>query len=114
MSEHTKEPWLFKDNIVYAMSADGMIAECSSEGNARRIVSAVNACAGIATRDLETKPLFTDGYMVMFEEVTKQRDELLAALKDLHKAYRMAVGLHSGQDDAYTVRSHNAIAKVKS
>lgn len=79
--------------------------------NARRIVACVNACEGIPTEVLESGP---HRIIQRYAAAERQRDELLAALKDLHKAYRMAVGLHSGQDDAYTVRSHNAIAKVKS
>lgn len=42
-----------------------------------------------------------------------QCDELLASLKELLPAYRKAVGLHGGQDDAFTVRAHNAIARSK-
>lgn len=103
MSEHTKEPWRI-ENSTDIFSADRrgdvndgfQIADCSVDydsdadpglsheerkANARRIVACVNACAGIATRELETKPLFSDGYIVIFEEVTKQRDELLAELK---------------------------------
>lgn len=81
----TKEPWVFKDNIVYATGAEGMIAECSSEGNARRIVAAVNACAGINTETLDSDEknlayVLTNIHFKI-EEVTKQRDELLTELK---------------------------------
>lgn len=104
MSEHTKEPWhvVNHHDILYvaAKPYEGhpyfnrtTTIEIMSdedyptkEADARRIVACVNACAGIATRDLETKPLFTDGYMVMFEEVTKQRDELLAMLKEVEES----------------------------
>jgi predicted nucleic acid-binding protein len=78
MSEHTKETWVFKDNIVYATGAEGMIAECSSEGNARRIVAAVNACEGIPTEVLDDGP---HRIIQRYAAAEMERDELLAELK---------------------------------
>lgn len=90
MSEHTKETWVFKDNIVYATGAEGMIAECSSEGNARRIVACWNACAGISTDTLETLDDKTLNEMFKRKESEHQaqRDELLTALKFVVKTFQ--------------------------
>ena len=60
---HTPEPWHVRHpepgawHIVDDPEAPATIAilpaKAESEANARRIVAAVNACAGIATADLE-------------------------------------------------------------
>lgn len=122
MSEHTKEPWRISqygnvvagdnNNFTNEVRVKGFTLSSGKtcEDNARRIVACVNACEGIPTEVLESGP---HRIIQRYAAAERQRDELLAALKDLHKAYRMAVGLHSGQDDAYTVRSHNAIAKAE-
>lgn len=96
---HTKG-FLKVSGTGHVVGENKVICLDASPEDARRIVACWNACAGIATRDLETKPLFTDGYMVMFEEVTKQRDELLAELKSAiehidfkHEAYARACAL---------------------
>lgn len=60
-----------------------------AEANARRIVACVNACAGCATEILETAPVgffnSTYGHPKYLEEITKQRDELLAENEQLRK-----------------------------
>lgn len=101
---HTKEPTGYVHQIE--QQRDELLASVTAQrdtawAEANEIREAIQANPEESTAD-------------EVRRVVSQRDELLAALKDLHKAYRMAVGLHSGQDDAYTVRSHNAIAKVKS
>ena len=66
-AKHTAEPWRVEGNkliegptpgfgigSVYASSFGADTAEM--EANARRIVAAVNACAGISTEALETIP----------------------------------------------------------
>ena len=114
---HTPEPWEVTDLryirqsneprhvVARASKMDGM------EANARRIVAAVNACAGIETYALE---LMT-GELSLLNQVThklrerptkkavqyrKQRDALLAALTEIaeldilkyHHAYAIAKG----------------------
>lgn len=72
MSEHTKEPWAFTQKLSASENHRGyvlwddhyrsIIGDVSprdedgkqGEANARRIVAAVNACAGIPTEVLET------------------------------------------------------------
>ena len=82
MKEHTPEPWRMHTRAVaYITSEDHGVADCScwddstqdtmheKEANARRIVAAINACAGIPTEDLED---------AAGEETQWQRLELLA------------------------------------
>lgn len=73
---------LCKPLIAKIFPHDGCAA-FSGEANARRIVSCVNACAGV---DTETLVAIANGEMNGSEiwelaKVKKQRDELLAALK---------------------------------
>jgi hypothetical protein len=105
MSEHTKEPWCVNaDGIIRAGKkfgnyispiplASGWIegafagekATEESQDNARRIVDCVNACVG-ADKNTLTAIEATGGLGQFFEaaaEVSKQRDELLAALKSI-------------------------------
>lgn len=119
---HTPEPWEVTDLryirqsneprhvVARASKMDGM------EANARRIVAAVNACAGIETYALE---LMT-GELSLLNQVThklrerptkkavqyrKQRDALLAALEglagDIHSLIHESsgvAGLHINDD----------------
>lgn len=103
-NKHTPEPWEYWENDrtgfgvkmprkkktrfgaePYAVIG-GFEQEDRAEmkANARRIVACVNACAGCATEVLETAPVgffnSTYGHPKYLEEITKQRDELLAAL----------------------------------
>lgn len=116
MNEHTKEPWAvdpdnrdgmeWNNHIVSEknphlricfMAHDGTNENATGEANARRIVACVNACAGIETYALE---LMT-GELLLLNQIThktrerltkkavqyrKQRDALLAALKELAAA----------------------------
>ena len=71
-----------------------------SEANARRIVAAVNACAGIRTEALERRAHLLKAYDDDLATVIKQRDKLLAALTEIaeldilkyHHAYAIAKG----------------------
>lgn len=69
--------------------------------NARRIVACVNACAGCATEVLETAPVgffnSTYGHPKYLEKITKQRDELLAALKKVLPAINDIRDLRAAQ-----------------
>ena len=95
-NKHTPEPWVIgrpppngeqtigdKNGLMVAVATTGY--GVNSEANARRIVACVNACAGCATEVLETAPVgffnSTYGHPKYLEEITKQRDELLAALE---------------------------------
>ena len=58
---HTPEPWRIENGCIYSGSA--LIIKwlepknASNEDNARRIVACVNACAGLATQQLEQTTL---------------------------------------------------------
>jgi hypothetical protein len=86
--EHTKEPWAYHETRVYLGRNEGGfdISACPSpEANARRIVACVNFCAGA-----DDTLLHHDGLRCLVEQVarlTKQRNELLALLRD--DAYAM-------------------------
>ena len=103
-NKHTPEPWAIdpddrpnmhwnnhivseaNPNIAICfMAHDGTEQNERGEANARRIVACINACAGCATEALETAPVgffnSTYGHPKYLEEITKQRDELLAALE---------------------------------
>lgn len=87
MSGHTKEPWRVLDfcrtAVVFGADEGGFdLRGCPSpEANARRIVAAVNACAGISTELLEAMPDFEKAGVQTISSVQQQRDELLAALE---------------------------------
>ena len=94
-NKHTPEPWRTDAECGFPQdihdSKGSLFLRCGSdfdneiygEANARRIVACVNACAGCATEVLETAPVgffnSTYGHPKYLEEITKQRDELLAA-----------------------------------
>lgn len=98
-NKYTPEPWRTDAECGFPQdihdSKGNLFLRCSSdfdneiygEANARRIVACVNACAGCATEVLETAPVgffnSTYGHPKYLEEITKQRDELLAALDRL-------------------------------
>jgi hypothetical protein len=118
MSKHTQEPWFvnedgiirvgkpnvndYMDPIPIASAwregafSDGEETE-ESQDNARRIVACVNACQGIKTEDLfalqGTTILKTANEVA--NSIIKQRDELLAAAKEL-----MAAQAHYDELDA--------------
>lgn len=152
-NKHTPEPWEYWENDrtgfgvkmprkkktrfgaePYAVIG-GFEQEDRAEmkANARRIVACVNACAGCATEVLETAPVgffnSTYGHPKYLEEITKQRDELLAALEKMNRAY--VILMESARDricdlggecdgidvmernDPYLRESRAAIASVK-
>lgn len=96
-NKHTPEPWRTDAECGFPQdihdSKGSLFLRCGSdfdneiygEANARRITACVNACAGCATEVLETAPVgffnSTYGHPKYLEEITKQRDELLAALE---------------------------------
>ena len=129
MSEqHTPTPWGFsrddENGVEFDITSDKWyVAVCcdspgngTSQSNARRIVAAVNACAGFSIEELEGASLFNDSISAQDEidslkseveemkliiatdtgtesavaAMQKQRDELLAALEEA--AFRAAHG----------------------
>jgi hypothetical protein len=93
---HTQEPWSTFDAgsaiHIDQASGPGFVGsitvfphrddECRE--NARRIVAAVNACAGISTELLEHGlglGAILNSEAIEYAEIEKQRDELLAALE---------------------------------
>lgn len=100
-NKYTPEPWRTDAECGFPQdihdSKGNLFLRCSSdfdnevygEANARRIVACVNACAGCATEVLETAPVgffnSTYGHPKYLEEITKQRDELLAAMTRCYK-----------------------------
>jgi len=108
---HTKEPWIIVDEssngVIETEEAIAIISEddwhiCAvwrdagifleeshAEANARRIVACVNACAGVPTKVLENEVVelgdkhpwkLINAARIQAEQ---QRDELLAALKEV-------------------------------
>lgn len=79
---HTKEPWAYypngeihtQENAIKPKQPYSAIAFAPDYENARRIVSCVNACAGIDTDIIESN-------VGNVWHLLQQRDELLAALK---------------------------------
>lgn len=120
MSEHTKEPWLIgetcKDEIGTICKDDtqgfGMIVpHCNTFGdnyevNARRIVSCVNACAGL-TQDNFDGGWTAIGLSSYTASLETQRDELLEKL-------RFLVDNDSINDSSIDKEIKNLIAKCES
>jgi len=98
---HTKEPWHVCDGLISSEKKEaialvehsGMNGPVSPTGsaNARRIVACVNACSGIETELLEDpEGRFNPGFYgrmaskegTRANKAEKDRDELLAALKE--------------------------------
>ena len=111
--QHTTEPWVVeKAHDIDAIAWVGQFAVLpqdhttrvvrgNTEGDARRIVACVNACAGIDTESLEA-----DGYGDNWAEIAKhrielmgQRDELLVALKDAVETIEWMYGCSSPASD---------------
>lgn len=117
MSEHTKEPWCvgntthengeFIETAIMALEGRASVAVCLDfgfnnlgmrESNARRIVACVNRLAPFKTEHIEDfgYDLFADDRPKLLEAETriyhlcKQRDELLAALKEAREALQFA------------------------
>jgi len=128
---HTKEPWKVVNrgdnecNDIDAKGPDGWpgdvtVAMNIGKANARRIVDCVNACAGIPDQILTAVGAFGGfGRDHMVNHVTKQREDLLAALekqvadvKHCQQVMLNEVGI--GFLDVVTLaNSESAIASVK-
>jgi hypothetical protein len=112
--DHTPEPWRllnheWRNMLIYGddprVKEGRFIAEVNlyfsgAEANARRIVAAVNACAGVPTAELEEVGGHFGGVYAdakkRIAERTEQRDRLLEALRaiteqDQHGRYFISV-----------------------
>ena len=81
MSNHTPGQWKCEGYVVYFPGLIGgfSLQHCpDAEATARRIVACVNACAGIPTERLEAGAADVLAYSM---ELKKQRDELLASMR---------------------------------
>lgn len=92
-TEHTAGPWEIvmtpgnsRPRVVASLY---VVAECEPAGggdhaNARRIVACVNACEGIADpQEMRAAHLALPGVARNAAELLAQRDELLAALREM-------------------------------
>ena len=115
MSNHTKAPWMFDGKVVYALNKkgvnvfsafvqDGETDEDELKANARRIVACVNVCEGISTENLEYN-LPVKELAQQYNEVIRQRDELLAALEEIVQ--------HTGLGHPIANFARKAIGSVK-
>ena len=109
MSEHVKEPWSYVDNsqewcwVLYIKNADNNTL-CETIGadrfdrrNAKRIVSAVNACAGLDIPDNAPVGAISDvvkaahnmlttlccGHSAIIADAVDELDDALAKLGDM-------------------------------
>ena len=118
---HTPEPWRTDKECGFPQDihdANGLLfLRCGSdfenqiygEANARRIVACVNACAGIRTEALEHRVHLLKAEDAQLAEITKQRDELLAAIETtLDENVHLADG-----DNCTLIALKRAIASVK-
>ena len=97
MSEkYTRGPWKTEGEGIHAIIRGGdativavrhRLPADVHEANARRIVACVNACEGISTENLEdNRPV--KWAIQQYNNVVKQRDELLKALMLAESVYR--------------------------
>ena len=106
--QHTPEPWYTDESCGYPcdihdkLNGDlivrafgDQVNDVDGVANARRIVACVNACAGMQTESLESGDLIA-AHRAVINAVTKQRDELLAALDEYINA---ADNIMSPKDD---------------
>ncbi|MDM5134029.1 hypothetical protein OB953_00180 [Aeromonas salmonicida] len=127
MKQHTNEPWHAAE---IARDSDTFVKICHANGgtiaklwidvddsdfsdgqraDARRIVACVNALRGVPTEELERHHLAHAGEVRFRIEMTRQRDELLAALEGMLQWVAYA----PPHDLSYLDRAHAAIAKAK-
>ena len=116
-NQHTPEPWSsgfytaaeFPFNIC---APDGrVLATVKGEQDRRRIVACVNACAGIPIGELELSRRGSGlRDVAVVHQATTQRDELLAALREI----RLLASYERGTEDANIHEiARAAIAKVE-
>ncbi|MGN5084928.1 hypothetical protein ACTG2F_19870 [Aeromonas sp. 31P] len=129
--KHTPEPWYLPPGdliFVSKVGGKGYVAKMMPLGaprdrkglptdisdemcaNARRIVACVNACRGLPTDELEQKGLVA-AVGTQLLDADQQRDELLAALEEVHRIASNSNMTHN----MMVIRDHcaDAIAKAK-
>lgn len=105
-TEHTPEPLHYMplpaaDGTFMVLGGQGqdygLVASCTTEEDARRIVACVNACAGMTNEQIDNVCMISGSLLNRFGEqmaylgqVEKQRDELLAALEFARQGYQAA------------------------
>lgn len=118
MSKHTKGPWAWVGRPGQSNLMAGRVKVMGhepheglhfstgfpgrDEADARRIVACVNICEGIDTESIEKHVNLFDAEADAVSKIAAQRDQLLAALKDLlatHEAlliddYEGAIGFN--------------------
>ena len=119
---HNKEPWVIHkepDSVECAVADEGswfvaiccdaaLRGESNADDNARRIVACVNACAGIPTELLEAG----NGVADAVRHFQIQRDELLAALKEISQIANKMDGQDWDEIEAARIIANSAIAKA--
>ena len=130
MRKHTPGPWrvaakaLVRLDQAYLIEPVdhhnfeyGAALAATSQHDARRIVACVNACAGMETEHLENQSMLGETLLDRFNllkseagKLTKQRDELLAALHDaatsLETIQLRSFGADSFLDDKHSMRAY--------
>ena len=125
MSEYTKEPWVWNEHefnfppfegtlekecgIYPPLGESGPVAIAAGEANARRIVACVNACAGIPIEWVEAGAV---DIIAHAQDLIKQRDALLSALKAIEFATKPEPDDGSAHENAYML-ARAAIAAVE-
>lgn len=107
MSAHTKEPWRIAEDAEFGLhivDVDGRHVAMTREA-IRRVAACVNSCAGIPTETLESTRDWQAAGVATAETLKQQRDELLAALKEV-------VRISDRKHDAWD-RAHAAIAEAE-
>ena len=108
MSKHTPEPWGDSQLRLCFVEFEKLgitvsipqYADEEAKANSRRILSCVNACAGMADPAAE------------IAELKQQRDELLAALHDAAKALDELGRFHFSAK-YWSSKAYSAIAETK-
>ena len=100
MSEHTKEPWFYEledgsDLRIYSETNANIVSGCGccgspncDDADARRIVAAVNACAGMPTDDLEEMVKQGGNVRVLADfanDLLQQRDTAWQELREIRQ-----------------------------
>ena len=130
--QHTPEPWVFgngqtkqfgmclgiglntaPDWLVVAVVSPVESVNDVDKANARRIVACVNACAGTPTEELEIIIDAGETMKICFDRLTKQRDDLLAAGRDVVNRWDSPLWKDQPHTAEFIDALREAIASVK-
>lgn len=109
---HTKEPW---DEETHARHSVAKLYRLIGPCDYGRIVACVNACAGISTHSFERVKNNVTPIFELLLQTTQQRDELLAAAKeimDTEMAEMACIGSHAPAEHALGLLEA-AVARVE-